>query len=174
MFSDFHSTPMFSQPQSSRAVRRCTTLSQKTRESWASTRAISSPWPIRLTRTGMRACWMASQDSSLSTTSRSLFRCPTNIKKTTSRVESDGEEEERTRRIRREEGKWSQGMVHRRSIFTFSSSVITDEHLLSPVSSGGDIWKSRPEYQPIHPKVKGSRLRWTPNITWQSETFLKD
>lgn len=71
-------TLVFCQPRSSRAVRRCTTLTQRTRESWASARATSSPWPIRSTRTGTRECWTASRDFSLSTTSRSLFRCHTN------------------------------------------------------------------------------------------------
>lgn len=97
---------VYYQPWSSRAVRHCTTLSQKTKESWASTRAISSLWPIRSTRIGTRECWTANQDSSLSIMSRSSFRCHTNINES-KRVE----EEKRASRISQEGGKWRQGMI---------------------------------------------------------------
>lgn len=97
---------VYYQPWSSRAVRRCTTLSQKTRESWASARAISSLWLIRSTRTGTRECWTANQDSSLSIMSRSSFRCHTNTNES-KRVE----EEKRASRISQEGGKWRQGMI---------------------------------------------------------------
>lgn len=53
------------------------TLSQRTRASWVSRKVTSSPWPIRLTRTGMRACCTANQGFFRSTTWRSLSRCRT-------------------------------------------------------------------------------------------------
>lgn len=156
----------YSQPQSSRAVRRCTTLIRRTRESWASARAISSPWPIRSTRTGTRECWTASRDSSLSTMSRSSFRCHTNTKRAREPRRKLMERRSRRRRrehvelVEREESEvkgWS-------AEYSFSASAPASTSQMSTFLSSGVLEKMVTFQSPdqninlFHLKVKGSKM----------------
>ncbi|CAN0320207.1 unnamed protein product, partial [Lampetra fluviatilis] len=61
-------------PQRGRAAGRCTTLTRRTRASWRSARATSSPSCRRWTTTGSRAPSTGARDSSRSTTSRCWCR----------------------------------------------------------------------------------------------------
>lgn len=76
--------------QLSHALKPCTTLSQRMRESWASTRAISSPWSIESMRTGSREAFAADQDTSPTTMLKWWCLCRTENSKARERQQDEG------------------------------------------------------------------------------------